>query len=231
MYSVYLNIYISQHVISSTSQWSLHDNAWYQKLLNEVIFLHNLTFSNLNIDNRGNENNFWDTCMNLFVCCQILWEILSTLQGLIMWLTKISLTFLLILISNINWQEYYCVSRCFWIENLKLQFISNIYIYCFHSKCKVCASQLSFYIEKKNQNFNDGMVHWISWLQGNHYRCWLGDLPSSECLSAADVTIHVNFLGEETPVVKPVYPLAPPPPVAPVWLRENLLYWCDLRIL
>lgn len=149
MYSVYLNIYISQHVISSTSQWSLHDNAWYQKLLNEVIFLHNLTFSNLNIDNRGNENNFWDTCMNLFVCCQILWETLSTLQGLIMWLTKISLTFLLILISNINWQEYYCVSRCFWIENLKLQFISNIYIYCFHSKCKVCASQLSFYIEKK----------------------------------------------------------------------------------
>lgn len=128
MYSVYLNIYISQNVISSTSQWSLHDNAWYQKLLNEVIFLHNLTFSNLNIDNRGNENNFWDTCMNLFVCCQILWETLSTLQGLIMWLTKISLTFLLILISNINWQEYYCVSRCFFNWKFKIT-IHQQYLY------------------------------------------------------------------------------------------------------
>lgn len=129
MYSVYLNIYISQHVISSTSQWSLHDIARYQKLLNELIFLHDLTFSNLNIDNRGNENNFEDKCMNLFVCCQILWETLSTLQGLIMWLTKISLTFLLVLISNVNWQEYYCVSRCFVIETLKLQFIDQQYLY------------------------------------------------------------------------------------------------------
>lgn len=73
------------------------------------------------------------------------------------------------------------------------------------------------------------MYHWISWLQFDRSlsSCALEvpcDLLSPKCQSAADVTIHVNFLEEETPVVKPVYPPAPPPPVAPVWSSEDLFY-------
>lgn len=130
------------------------------------------------------------------------------------------------------WQQMFCN----WNFKITIYWSAIFIFIVFIQNAKFVLVNYRF-IMKKNQNFNDVMVHWISWLQSDRTRSGcarlrlMSDLPSSKCQSAADVTIHVNFLEEETPVVKPVYPPAPPPPVAPVWLRDNLLYWCDLRIL